>query len=86
MLVSFLAERSGLALTCAPGVYGSLYCQGHIATETHFGAVGEVSCQMGSVGAAFAPADLALYAVSAWVDEATYAGAMNWGNSYWRNA
>ena len=69
MLLLFLQKRSDIQLTTPVGVFGSLYCQGHIATETHYASVSLAAIQLASSGAVFEPADPVLYAQTAWLED-----------------
>jgi hypothetical protein len=82
-LLDYLSRRDALAIETGRGTFTGLYPAGHFATETHFPHIVLVSVQLCSEAASFHPADLEKYIQSLWVDD-TYAGQMDWSNSYWR--
>jgi hypothetical protein len=83
-LIAYLSKRSGLSVTTPVGVYSGLFCNSHLATESHYPGYSLVVCTFSNLNAAFVPADPVAYSSSFWVDAGSYAGAMNWGNSIWR--
>ena len=85
MLISFLGQRSAITLTTPEGVFGSLKATTHYATEIQYGGVSYITCQLNDAGNQMAPADPTRYAQSVFVDDNTYVGAMNIGNSYFVN-
>jgi hypothetical protein len=85
-LIAYLSKRSGLAIQTPVGIYSNMLCQGHLATESHYPGYTLVVCTFTNTNVAFAPADPVAYALSAWVDQGSYAGSLNWGNSYWRSS
>ena len=85
-LVAFLSKRSGLNVTTPVGIYAGMMALAHLATESHYPGYTVVVCCFSNTNVAFPPADPALYALSSWVDETTYSGPMNWGDSYWRSS
>jgi len=76
-LIAFLAKNSGVTLYTPVGVYGSLYCLGHLATENHHPALSVITCQFRSDSDVFAPADPTIYLGSYW--DGTY----KWDEAYW---
>ena len=83
-LMQYLSQHDSLTLLTPTGTFSGLFASGHYATEVHYPDMTLVTVQMSSSGATFNPVDVTYFIQSEWVDEAVYAGQMNWSNTYWR--
>ncbi|NMB88636.1 MAG: hypothetical protein GYA17_09765 [Chloroflexi bacterium] len=83
-LVQILLQHSDIGLMYRSGILTGLTSGGHIMIETIYPAAATVTVQLSSRGGYFAPPPTGVYLDSKWVDEDSYTGERNWGNSYWR--
>lgn len=78
MLLDFLAQPQGLALTTPAGTYSNLGALGWSADERHLPSHSIIKVGLNNVGYYFPPADPDLLALSVWD------GTLTWETSYWR--
>lgn len=78
MLISYLAQLDGITLELGVGTLGNLGGTGHVATESHYGGLSVVACQLNNAGVYFPPVDAAAFNNSVWD------GSLTWASSYWR--
>lgn len=84
-LIELLTRPDRLSLVTRLGAITGLKSSGHVMEQSIYPGFMRVVCQLSSHSTAFQPVDYGYYLQSYWVDAATYAGIMNWGNSYWRS-
>jgi len=75
LLLSFFSQRTDITLTTPAGVFAGLKATAHHATETHFGAVMQIACQLNDLDAVYEPADTVLYLSSAWLLDTDTSGS-----------
>lgn len=78
MLLAFLEQEGEITLANPTGVISGLGALGHSATELHFPARIQVSCQLSNVGSYFPPVPFDDFQASVWD------GERNWALAYWR--
>ncbi len=78
MLMSYLAQKSGLILTSAIGALVNLFAIGWTADERHMPYNSLIKCQLNNSGVYFPPVDAAKLNLSVWD------GTLTWDTSYWR--
>ncbi len=78
LLSSFLAQSADVQLTTSVGLINNIGATGHSATETHYGPVSVVACQMNNKGIYNGPVDPVALNGSVWD------GTLTWASSYWR--
>ncbi len=83
-LSEILLQHHGIGLVTRLGVMADLHATGPLMIENLFPAAASVTVQLTTQANAFPPAPRSIYLDSIWVDESSYAGVRNWGNSYWR--
>lgn len=83
-LMALLLKHSGIGLITRLGVIAGLRSAGHIMIENLYPRAATITVQLTTLENAFPPAPRQVYLDSLWVDETSYAGIRNWGNSYWR--
>lgn len=76
--VQFLAKESNLTLSGSFGILPNVGASGHAATESHYGSLTFIACQLINAGAFSEPLNGQSFLASCWD------GSLNWDTSYWR--
>ena len=84
-LIELLTKPDQIILITRMGGMAGLKSSGHVMEQHIYPGVVLVNCQLSTQGSVYQPVNYDYYTRSYWVDEDSYIGPMNWGNSYWRS-
>lgn len=83
-LIDILMQHADITLQTSAGIIPGLRSSGHVMIHDLYPGIETIECNLTTESMCFNAVDPSRYADSLWVDELTYAGVMDWNNSYWR--